>query len=952
MPNYRFLVPSWVALLCLANCGLAEASQRPAAIELINNQPFPIRMPVVVDGFPDNGELKKMQSWQQDGTNAVIIANLGPKSAERLRLDDRPRTAGVGTLTAQPTDTGLSLRLAKRDLGSFEWDIIVKPLGKGRKTATDATSSRMDFDQVFHALSPRFARIASGPLFEEWKGQAARDGLTLNLSVRVFAEGFLDLSGELVNTSASVTSNLYAAVVCRWEQRDYEKRSICNDNHVTSLGENAWSTFREGDGRHLYIQRGVDWTHTEFKHGSSAAWLNDFAPSFTVLTPATPKTPQRYTGANLSQLGQEVQTVKARLYSITEIAHSNVRSFRDRLKENIIPPIGEKLRFNSRIVFGASKSLDTIAADHDFVAWTSYNPQVRENNRVKINFGTPGVRFGTSYFPYSTLGENFDRLKLPGMDRESFWPLAADTVNQCPQYADEIRRDLRIAKAMGFELIRLHHLELLAPIDEQVRLKYLDFLFDEMRHLGLKALLDVYASPAQITSLLQRYGDAVDGIELENEVLIWGIPTDRPQQWQEVYAAVKKVRPEITVHLTGYNNTGMFDRLEQLQVPFDQVGLHSYIDTLEAIPSARGYALALSSYANKTGKAPVITEWNWRGLTKLTEEARAKIYPGIIEAPIATRGIKDFYQFQFNETLCPNPRSGRGNILRHYELLHLSRRPKAEALVLAEIIRRYSAETSGPHMLQISHEVVVLDRRGSGTVRLKIQNTSSKALNLRVQVEADTNLNARIASGQSVKLAAGKAKDLEVQISGKDLQSGFYHVFVRFETDGKPFRYGWIEARMPGKPKSANPLPWNGRHPIQVIYGADAPPLEVETAIAIAETFESASGVRVDALSSKDYRPDNSGAEIPIIVGSPDSNPLLKPFEGLMPAEDKGFARLIEKSSKESAFVISGKDSQAIEDAGMNFILDYWKGAKDSAARKSGLVQNELPRGGDATKLP
>src|SRR5205823_10653375 len=92
----------------------------------------------------------------------------------------------------------------------------------------------------------------------------------------------------------------------------------------------------------------------------------------------------------------------------------------------------------------------------------------------RIAFGTRSVRFGRSYFPYSTLGENFDKLKLPGMDRESFWPLAADTVNQWRLFADDIRRDCRIAKAMGFQLIRLHHLELLAPIGKQAREEYLD----------------------------------------------------------------------------------------------------------------------------------------------------------------------------------------------------------------------------------------------------------------------------------------------------------------------------------------------------------------------------------------------------------------------------------------------------------------------------------------------
>src|SRR6185369_10000446 len=114
------------------------------------------------------------------------------------------------------------------------------------------------------------------------------------------------------------------------------------------------------------------------------------------------------------------------------------------------------------------------------------------------------------------------------------------------------------------------------------------------------------------------YCDVIDSVELENETLIWGIPLDRPEQWKKCYDSIKKAAPHVRVHLTGYNNTGMFNRLVQLGVPFDRMGLHAYQDSLDAIPSARGYALALSSAATKLGKPPVITEWNWRQLTRMT----------------------------------------------------------------------------------------------------------------------------------------------------------------------------------------------------------------------------------------------------------------------------------------------------------------------------------------------
>src|SRR5205823_9068914 len=45
------------------------------------------------------------------------------------------------------------------------------------------------------------------------------------------------------------------------------------------------------------------------------------------------------------------------------------------------------------------------------------------------------------------------------------------------------------------------------------------------------------------------------------------------------------------------------------------------------------------------------------------------------------------------------------------------------------------------------------------------------------------------------------AADLKVKLPA-DAQPGFYHVFVRFETDdGKLVSYAWIELRNPSKPK-------------------------------------------------------------------------------------------------------------------------------------------------------
>ena len=79
--------------------------------------------------------------------------------------------------------------------------------------------------------------------------------------------------------------------------------------------------------------------------------------------------------------------------------------------------------------------------------------------------------------------------------KETYWPLAAEVVKNYKLFADDIKRDLRIAKAMGFETIRLHHLEMLYDLDEKTRDEFLDFYLAELKHLGLTALLDVKLKP-------------------------------------------------------------------------------------------------------------------------------------------------------------------------------------------------------------------------------------------------------------------------------------------------------------------------------------------------------------------------------------------------------------------------------------------------------------------------
>jgi hypothetical protein len=915
------------ALLFVASFGAASAA---TSIHLVNHQDYAIHLPVTLrQTTPAASALSNGQPIQRDGADAVFVAAIPAKGQQEIAFRSSAPTA-KNLMTVAAATSGIQFTVAGRDAGKLTWQVVVAPARKATQTG-ELLSTQADYTAPFVPAPLAFSPKATGTVFDTWTAAATQAGLALAIELRVFHEGFVDVRARLTNESAP-TRNVSAALVARWEHPALASRTVCYDNRRRAFATTDSTLFHRTDGRFWHIQHGVDWVRSEFSNGTSVVWINPFDPVFTL---EKGKARPTYAMGSQAQFGHETQSVPGALFSVTELARQNVRSYRDRVVENSLPPIGESLEITTRLA-GQAAPLGDDAADQLFLGTTAYRAQHTDAGKVTVDFGVPAVRFGTSYFPYSTFGENFDAAKLPGMDREGFWPLAADTVREWPKFADQIRQDLRLIKWMGFSLVRLHHLELLAPIEKNVRLEYLDFLFGELRHLGLKAMLDVYAAPAQLEELLVRYGDAVDSVEIENETLIWGIPRDHVAEWKELAATVKRVTPHAKIFWTAQNNTGMFDRLAALGVNSDSIDLHSYVDALDALPSARGWALALGDYATRVGKPATISEWNYRGLTRLTPEARAKVYPQIFENALGTRSIADFYEFQFQETMTPNPVSGRGNILRHYELFNLSRHPKLEAFEFRDLMQRYLADDDPAKRLAVGYAETDLDHAGHGSASITLTNHAAHALALRATVEAPAELKMELKGAASIALRPGETLALPVALATVGTKPGFYHGAIRLEGTGGFLRYAPVEARLTGEPSFQTPDAATARfltHVSAVVYGVQSPVIEVETAIAVAQSLESATGRVIPFFQLDDLPPALRTAGNLIVVGTAQTNPL---------ARETG----------ENLLVLTGPTPSDTKTAGMNFILRYWPAAKDSAAGKVGLVRKALPRGIDPAKLP
>jgi hypothetical protein len=155
----------------------------------------------------------------------------------------------------------------------------------------------------------------------------------------------------------------------------------------------------------------------------------------------------------------------------------------------------------------------------------------------------------------------------------------------------------------------------------------------------------------------------------------------------------------------------------------------------------------------------------------------------------------------------------------------------------------------------------------------------------------------------SLHLAAHEAADVPVRLTlPPNSAPGFYHVFLRLERMDGLVRYGWAELRKSGQPAGAR---INLDRPINVVYAKDAPIIDVEAAYLLAQTAEAASGRPVGLYSEEDLPKDGQA--------------------------------VIHVTNYEHT---------------VKLVLSYWLHAKDSAARKIGLVEKKLPPGVDVANLP
>jgi hypothetical protein len=538
---------------------------------------------------------------------------------------------------------------------------------------------------------------------------------------------------------------------------------------------------------------------------------------------------------------------------------------------------------------------------------------------------------------------------------------------QWRRFVPRMRTDLHIIRAMGYDMVRLHHLELLRTIDRAEALAFLDFYMSEARALGLTVMIDSEGPADWLTAVLTRYRGVVTRVELENEVLIGGIKPADPARWQALYAAAKAAAPDAQAYFTGAGNNGMFERLRMLGVPFDRVGLHAYKHGPQWIEAYNSHVLGTAGYASDIGRPMSLGEFNWKDLTKLSPEERQGVFARLWEAVLSPRAIPEVFHFQLQEQAAFNT-TVNGTNSRHYEPLGMDRRPKPEALETMRVIRKYGRPDAPVNTLPVAVDEVRF-AAGRAEAPFRITNHTGRAQMVAVAVTSFDGTATRLLTPARVRLAPGASATGRVAITlAPSASVGTYHHFVEARA-GDVTSLGWGVVSNPGAPTFADTTVLGDRvtytqgpavvrevdwaRPLAVTFGDKASVLELEQAFQLANTLQAATGTPVRVSSEKDLPDSLAQRGTVLLVGTAAASTLVANTHTPVVA-GKGTIAL-DRRGERSFLVLTGADAKGVEAAVVELELRYWPNAKDAAVRITGMEKGAAlgnRRSGSSVDLP
>ena len=874
------------------------------------------------------------------GGTVHAFVDLAPSAEARLsRAGAEGATAiASGPLQLRPDGGRLAASWNGESAANIDLGLAVIP---GTTADVDSAVAR------FVPLVINWKRDVTGALH----GTTVADGYAVDVTMKPYGAGSIDARARITRTDSS-SAPAYLALLRRVSAPGARDAKLRFNGRVfaSANSPNIWD-------RDFWYTHGVDWL--SWRRGP----LSFVGTSLFTAGPTVERNGAWHEGSHF-YVWERTRADSSAMYMISEIAGPNPDQAKP--KSTAIMPyaplqFGDTVRLGWRLGISANPSANWEESQLlGFAGYVHSAGAVRDSEVVDI--GVRGVSFGTSYFPYSTFAENLDYYRTPGLDRETYWPFSPALWTKWRDFTPRMATDLHIIRAMGFDWVRLHHIELLQGMNRAEALAFLDWYTGQARALGLKVLVDTEGPDEWVSTLVSRYGDVVKRLEIENEVLIPGITPGEPERWSRIYTMAKRVGPsDLQAFLTDAGNHGMFERLRALGVPFDRVGLHAYKHGPQWKEALGSHTLGTGGYATSIGREATLGEFNWKNLTELSPEARRAEVDTTYRAALAPRAIPEVFEFHFQETLDVNPSIGRSGV-RHYEPLYLDRRLKPEGAVLAGLIRQYASPEAPIAQLEISAgETRFADGRATGTMRLT--NHTARALALTLEPQSFDGTRVALAgdlatNGGRLTLDARSSRDVAVTLTlPAGAAPGTYHFFLRASFDAGTV-WGWGIAANEGAPSFnasllgdavryeagadvVKGIDWS--RPLGVAFGGKTPILEMEMAYVLANTLQAATGRPVRLSSAADMPDSLLKSGTIFVVGTAATNPLVARTLGparaaAISAGKGGQGVVIAGTGAQSRWLLlTGADKGAVEAAAADFVLRYWPDAKDAALRITGM---------------
>ena len=862
-----------------------------------------------------------------------------------------------GGLPAEVTIDG-SHRVALFDLGLVEIfeDLDGLPDNREnrlREAVKEVVSERRDTgDKSFEQLERQAGSVRSQWVYEG--NLAGANDYGLRVTYAFYSSGSVEVEVRLSPREISRDTG-YLALAKLVDADPDEKATIRWKGKQLELDRGEASPPRTN--RMHSWSRDVNWLGLRDEgEGMTRAILADFAPNLTRFHE------DRYRNANDYLVNEYVVGTDDGWAMLSEIARENAMS--NYIPSSyVIPETGEEVVMNFRILPPDDVGMRRV--DEAFIGYAGYRSVRRFEEALHYDFGVDGVRFGTNYFPHSTFGENFEHWRSAGLRGDRWWPVFGDSWRF---FKDGIRRDLRIARSLGLDWIRIHHFDgdidradYLLSAEGEWMLEYLDFLVRTAEKTGLRLFLDFALSPEDAARVAEKYGETIRFFEIQNEALLLGITPGRADYWKEVGRKIREVRPDASVFVTGGPMfTSLYDRLEQLGVEADAIGQHAYVDRRQAPEYVKDIALGVGGYATGLGKMPLNSEFNWRMITRDSEQEQADHFYEITDNLLSQRALPLLLQFQFIETLAVPPRT-RG-ALRHYELLRLDRTPKPQAGAFTRLVREYSVPEHRIRQFDLSMPSVDVTPGELFMLPVTVTNYSGRRQQLVTRPVLPDGFTSETPDELVFELPAYEQATIRRQVrAGDAIAPGVYHFFEEVDWNDER-HYAWGQAHHRKSPRLdldsavlegvvyAGGIEFLDAVDLSgfktVVFGKDAPALEVDWALYLYNTLRSATGARMSR-----HRHDQVDAELKkqnlLLLGRSESNPLIAELEektglpvdpGTL-SEGEGAVMMVESPFQEDRkiLLVTGGDARGVEKASSDLIFRYWRHAKEAVSFREGM---------------